>query len=1245
MTATRLIAYTPNGASLGPLPTPDDVNVGYPLNDVGALTFAYAPGAPRVDLLGQPLELAVEVSWDKGATWQEPKSSRFLYLRDGRDPIRTGDSWAVECAAYVIRLQKALVGFTGLNAEGVRAFTSATPGAILATLWDEAVARGALVGMSRSWSATQDSAGTPWPAGSLNVSYEPGKDLLSILQEFVDQGLVDYRTDGRTVEMFIQENTAGMGADRTLGTSPVTLRFGRDLTEAPFRRTWEGLADTALVSGDDGTSLERTNVSAVKPWGRQETFITASGVKDSGTLQVIADATLELSAEARTEHTFGLEFSASPHMPFRDYAPGEWVWAATSGGDAPQRFRVRQVTLTREPNGNASGNVVLNDRFLEADVATARRIQRITQGATLGGTGTSPGSSAPGAGPDILAPAQVLGLTSSSTAYTRQDGLIQAQVSLGWSAVTTNADGTTATDIDHYEVWGRKVGSSAWALLADVTTNSWTNSPYDPGQVWEFQVRAVDTVFNRGAFSSVKSQTMASDTTPPTKPSKPTGATRMGTARITWDGKSSTGGTMDSDFTHVQVHVSQVNNFTPTAATQVNELGKGGGYVTVGPLDYNATYYARLVAVDTSGNTSTASDVLTLQVLPLVDVSNFPDDAMNTLYARTAHFIDVTTDMLQANIVTAAKIAGGAVEAQHLTVGAQGISVIRNSWFEDAGRDASGNATTSPAAWRIIYTNGTAATLGFSPTPISGSRSLRITAPATNTDATVGMDNLIDGKWLPVVPGQKWYLRATFKPAQAVPSGKKLHLRFHTSTPATTPYAIFDANATWHTVSTTTSLTAGQVVTLEQVVTVPANHTLAGVSVAHDAMGFAPFHLDVDSVEVFPAATDSQITEVGAGKIKTGVLQATERVVAGGLTGARAELNGLGFQAFDANNVKTFEVLGSSGSVYTAGTFTTKAGAGSGRVEISALSNPYQTGQTWASLAFYSNNSAWDPALLWAVYGTDTGPLNWGVLSIRGPRLGTRTPAAIDMRSEEQTNATSIDLRVQTLKTEAKVHELGDDGAGRVVIRQRYSGGFQGFSFQSPGQKRLNIDLDTLGTSIIQAKDENNAQAKLALDGSTIEFVPQGTGNMIVSPDNAGNPWFGRSNLKSGIRFNNGTETGSREWSGTLIDHKAAAHTTGSDAAWKDDQQALAESVAARHVLEVLNAKSWTWVAENAPRIGKRGLGFIAQEVQEAIPEAVTGVAVSEGGEGLAIDLVPLVAVLWAACQELDREVRTMKAS
>lgn len=606
MTATRVIAYAPNGARMGPLPTPQDVQVGYPLNDVGALAFAYPPNAPRADVLGQPLELAVECSWDQGVTWQEPDSSRFLYLRDGRDPIKTGDAFTVECSAYIQRLAKALVGFNNLDADGNRTFTNYTPGKILRTLIIEAQNRGALTGLTYDWTDAADSSGTAWPT-TVSYSYEAGKTLLSILQEFVDAGLVDFRTQGRNVQMFVAGTT--MATDRTLGANPVSLRFGRDLTEAPFRRTWENIADTALVKGDGTANLTRTNAAAIKPWGRQETFVTASGVTDAGTLQTLADASLALTQKERLEWTFGLDFHLAPFLPFRDYKPGDWVWAVTNG--SPERVRIRQVTLTRGDDGTAAGNVVLNDRFVEADVATQRSIQRLTSGATLGGTGKTP----TGAGNDILQPAVPTGLAADSLAYLDRN-VPSAQVTLAWTAVTTNRDGSAITDLAGYDVWRRSNPTDSptgqWSQVAQVddAATSWSDSPYAPGTRWDFKIRARDNVGNLSGFSDPVTVTMAQDVTAPPAPSQPILLTRNGVLEARWDGLDVNGDPMPGDLDLIQVHRSQVSGFTPEATdtdTAVASMSSAGTVLVSASFNPGDTWYVRFLAIDHSGNVSDPS--------------------------------------------------------------------------------------------------------------------------------------------------------------------------------------------------------------------------------------------------------------------------------------------------------------------------------------------------------------------------------------------------------------------------------------------------------------------------------------------------------------------------------------------------------------------------------------------------------------------------------------------------------------
>jgi hypothetical protein len=599
----RLVAFTPNGASLGPVPTPQSVSVSLVLNDLGALSLAYPLEGPRSELLGQPVELAVLVSTDTGATWSEPPNARFLYTQDQRDPVKA-EAYQIDCPSYAKRLDKALVPFTSLNADGQREFTAANPGMILNPLMGEAQARGALAGMSWDFSATVDSAGATWPVATRqNIAYAPGTSFLAILQAMVEAGLVDFRMSGRTLQMYAPLTT--MAADRTIGTSPVSLRYGRDLTEAPFRRTWDALADTAYVQGDDRSSLIRTNGAAITPWGRQETFVTASGVTDTGTLTTVADAALSATDKARVERTYGLDFTRAPFLPLRDYAPGEWVYGATDPDVAPERMRVRQVTLTLSDQGVAQGNVVLNDRFLEADIMQARALSKLTGGATQGGTGSSP------SGNDILAPAQVTGLGASTSAFVGAGGFIKAQITLDWNDTTTNADGTTASDIDHYEVHRRRQGDATWTLYRETPSSLMTDSPYEPNETWEFRVRAVDSVFNRGAFSSTVAIATAIDVTPPAVPSQPSGtSTVKGSIQIGWDGLTSAAGAMPADLAWVEVHVKTVNNFTPTPGditTMVYRFRPGGGLATILNQPENTTMYVRLVAVDTSGNASAAS--------------------------------------------------------------------------------------------------------------------------------------------------------------------------------------------------------------------------------------------------------------------------------------------------------------------------------------------------------------------------------------------------------------------------------------------------------------------------------------------------------------------------------------------------------------------------------------------------------------------------------------------------------------
>lgn len=619
----RLRAYTPDGADLGLLPVPTTPNVTYPLNDVGGLTFDYSTRAPRVSLLGQPCEVAVELSDDGGNTWAEKANSRFVYLTDGADPLGRPDSYRVECKSYVWRLSKAIVLPNGLlNADGKRAFllsNGANPGVVLKTLLNEASVRGWAPGITHStFNTVTDSAGQPWAKG-LTIYYTPGLDYLTILRNLADEGYIDFCMEGRQLKVYNPETT--LATDRTMVGVPVVFRAGRDLTEAPFRRTWEGLANFGYLAGE-AVDSSYTNPLAITPWGRQELFVSNGSVSDTGTMQTLLQAELSQTDAARTEYTRGLNFSRAPSYPLFEYAPGDYVWSSVDGA-IPEKLRVFQITLTADQTGVLGGNVVLNDRFIESDIRQARRITGITNGASGDNT---PGTGTVG-GAELIPPGQVSGLMGSSLAYDGPGGFPQAQVTLTWNTVTINSDGTPITDLDHYEIWHRQSGEDIIERMLIATTTNTTHdlSPYPTGSTWVFSVRAVDSDGNRGNFAVDVAVGMASDTIPPQAPSAPTAVAKLGIISVSWDGLPATG-LLPADFSHVEVHVSEINDFTPDATTLFEQMyGQGTVPYTAGL--YGIPYFFKLIAVDKSDLKSPASAQGTATPARLVG-SDLSEDAI-----------------------------------------------------------------------------------------------------------------------------------------------------------------------------------------------------------------------------------------------------------------------------------------------------------------------------------------------------------------------------------------------------------------------------------------------------------------------------------------------------------------------------------------------------------------------------------------------------------------------------------------
>lgn len=545
----RLVAHAPNGPRLGVLPTPLSLDVAVPLDDVGSLRLSYALGAPGAALLANPVEVAVEAYDPTAGAWSEILGGRFLRIKRSGNVVDPTGTRSFELPAYAWMLRKArLFPSQHDNAEGKRPFASATAGTVVATLLGEAKARGVLPGLAVDFTPTLDSAGQPW-AKVLTIAYEPGIDVLTVLDNLAEQGVVDWVMTGRTLRVFNADTV--LARDLGAGDKPVDLRLGRDVTDAPDEGTFEELASAVFVKGEGTARLELTNPNAPTPWGRWESFITQGGVRDEGTMRLLAQAELDRTGRERVQITRAVSFDAAKWLPLRDYRPGDYVLAPGDGGTLAS-LRVRQITLTRDQAGTLGGNLVLNDRFLERELRLAKRTAGIVGGSTAGGgSGTRPAPE----GPDPRDPAAPAGLIVATTAYLDSDGAARGQITATWGTVDKATDGT-AIEVARYELYQRpNVAGLTWSKLTETQhpDNTATSSPYDVGTEWAFKVRAVSRAGVIGPWSNTYAVTIAADAEAPPQPSAPRLSTRLGVIHADWDGKGAAGEVMPSDFSHVDV--------------------------------------------------------------------------------------------------------------------------------------------------------------------------------------------------------------------------------------------------------------------------------------------------------------------------------------------------------------------------------------------------------------------------------------------------------------------------------------------------------------------------------------------------------------------------------------------------------------------------------------------------------------------------------------------------------------------
>ena len=609
----RLVAYRPFGERIGVLAEPVSFNASMLHNDDGAISIEYSMlsgDAQAFDReLTDGLEVAVEVSDGNG--YREPDNARYVITgRSGKTDDRTKTvtysgqsiSWLLSKAENNDSSHLLADG----DNKGKRPFYSSNPGVILKTMLDENRQRGGVAtGLTLGFDTAKDAGGAAW-ARKYTLYYSLGTDLQTILSSLVNGGGCDWRTSGRMLKLWNADSTA---LSRDL-SKQVILQLARDIGEAPYEESISDLASTILVEGDNNLLFRMDNPSAPTPWGKWESYSSQGGVSDKDTAQAFMQSTLDDAARVRGQYTRDLIVSDVDSLPLVDYHAGDWITAPTvSHGE---KVRVQEIDLSMRQGEGLSASIALNDIKYDASVRQAKKIKGITGGAALAG---SEGGTTASSDRDHRVPKAPLGLIVQTDAYIGSDGFAHGLATAMWSAVT-QATNDTAIEIGSYAVeWRKHVDGAPWHSAGTTDKTQLGFGGLDCGTQIEVRVRAVPTYSDKlGEWSAVVVATVESDTTPCSVPSKPVLASELGVVTVHWDGRTSTGAQMESDFDHIEVGEGvNADGMTVISATQSGR----GDYVITGLAAGSQHSYA-FRSVDHAGNRSDWSAVASVTVASAV---------------------------------------------------------------------------------------------------------------------------------------------------------------------------------------------------------------------------------------------------------------------------------------------------------------------------------------------------------------------------------------------------------------------------------------------------------------------------------------------------------------------------------------------------------------------------------------------------------------------------------------------------
>lgn len=878
-------------------------------NAAGSMQFTYPENGKNFALLQNDLEIAVLVD---GVEILEMRSRIESTEGDNVNVAEDGYAWTYTTRTMLGRTDEAKV-YPPLwpDASVVTCVYSNTPGFIIADFIDKAHSRGTLNWLSYDFTTTHDSNGVAWPS-NLDMTYDVGMTYSDVWKSLTDLGVVEVRVMGRTMQAFIP---GSIGTDKSTGSNPLRFMKGRDLTESDRKSSTRDLSTVVLIAGANGLYQERTSgFGPIVTWGRRESYGSYGNIATTGGLDVVGDSLAAVMDQPvlSVTHTLVFENSVNP-QPMRDFGIGDWALTYVGGGW--ERYRIVQWVIQVAQDGTTNGTVTLNGLIAEQLLKVNLKVNALNNGSAQAGASASDTD-------DGRPPAQPATISLSSDLYTTFNQT-RATINVGWSVVTTNSDGTPATDIQGYSARWRYASDSSIYWRATVVTNSgavgYIFDNVNESAPVVVQVECHDKFGHTIGFTGDHTITTAHDGVAPEAPSAPILTSNVGTLRVYWDGLDDLGAAQVSDFAGVEVHISTGGpSFTPVLATKLDFLTSPtpqATTITTG-LVYGTQYWGKLVAIDTSGNKSIASaaGTATLNQVVNVEIGTGQVGLANTLFSDVGNLVD-----------------DGSFESA-VSRTSRATAFAGTHYVFD-------NATASNSTWSLRHDSwaGGAVVERF---PLQGA--------------------------LPVKPGERVFGAADYRVTSSIPVGSLITLGIKWLDPSgnyldstgainNVTYTLADSSLTtadniWHTRIAGTSQVAPLNVATMEIWLVTANRTAGTIWI--DAV---EIRRQIDTLLIGDAAittakianlavNNAKINDLSVGKLTTGTLGAD--IVVGARiktanTGARVELNASGLQAYDASSNQTVSISSSTGDAVITGQF--QSGLSSDRVIVNPPSTTYPT--------------------------------------------------------------------------------------------------------------------------------------------------------------------------------------------------------------------------------------------------------------------------------------------------------------